>query len=82
MHATGPLVSYMDFWASPSQYIRDKDRSFSTIFMANISGDSKSTHNAIDDLFELMLHVLYLFNFIDCAVFDYLSICEEGSVPD
>lgn len=48
--------------------------------MVNVSGESKCTVNAIHDLFELMLHVLHLFNFIVSAVFDYLSTCEEGSV--
>ena len=26
VHATGPLVSHMDFQASPCQYMRDKDQ--------------------------------------------------------
>ena len=67
--ATGPLVSHMDF-----QYMRDKEKSFFPPFSC---GESKCTVDAIHDLFELMLHVLHLFNFI---VFDYLSTCEEGSV--
>lgn len=32
VHATGPLVSHMDFWASPRQYMRDKDKSFLFFF--------------------------------------------------
>lgn len=72
--ATGPLVSHMDF-----QYMRDKEKSFFPPFsyMVSVSGESKCTVDAIHDQFELMLHVLHLFNFI---VFDYLSTCEEGSV--
>lgn len=42
----------------------------------------KRTVKAIHDLFELMLHVLRLFDFIVSAVFDYLSTHEEGSVSD
>lgn len=33
VHATGPLVSHMDFWASPWQYMRDKEKSSSAIVL-------------------------------------------------
>lgn len=55
VHATGPLVSHMDFfWPSPYQYMRDKDTS-SFVFLFEF------TVHAVHDLFEQMLHVLRSF---------------------
>lgn len=53
--------SHVDFWASPWQYMRDKDRSFSASLFRQSS--QVSPVNAIRDQFELMLHVLRLFDF-------------------
>lgn len=78
--ATGPLVSHIDFQASPGQYMRDKDVFCHHFLMVNVSGESKYTVKSIHDLFKLMLHVLHLFNFI--VLFLIILVLVSRAVSD